>query len=188
MHSASHASFFYGACLFFPNRHALYTFLAVSAYARSFYNAISSPQHEFSRTVKATKFIQTRFAYQIRNNDVCVDARNQTTFRVIDTADVYALTRFVIRADRKCSVARNIGAIYILQSCTLTAEESASSSASRRYVSYLKQTKRKSFKRKASTHIHTHTYTFQVEYRFPPREFPHKFPERDRKVVRAQGV
>lgn len=78
MHSTSRASFFTGACLFFFNHATHYTFLAVSertrARARSFHNAIASPQHEFSRTAKATKFIQTRFAYQIRNNDVCVDA------------------------------------------------------------------------------------------------------------------
>lgn len=55
---------------------------------------------------------------------------------------------------------RETSARYILQSYTLTAKgRKCKLKASRRYVSYLKQIKRKSFKRKAShAHKHTHTY------------------------------
>lgn len=85
-------------------------------------------------------------------------------FPMIDTTDVYAPTRFIVRANRKCSVARNIGAIYSPKLYTHRQREKVQAQGEcRRYVSYLEQMKRKSFKWKAShahehTHIHTRTH------------------------------
>jgi len=79
-----------------------------------------------------------------------------------------------------------VGAIYIFQSYTLTAKVQAQGESP---LCLLPETDEKESLLKGKLHMRardTHTHT-RTRTRFKYR-FPHKFPKRDRKVVRAQGV
>lgn len=87
-------------------------------------------------------------------------------FPMIDTTDVYALTQFTVRANRKCSVGRNIASARYIFSKVIHSPRKRESASSRRVAAICllpetdeKESLLKGKLRTSATHIiHTHAH------------------------------